>query len=206
MADHMPRRPSPKQPSARPSAAPLELGRAHAFLAAQNAFTSFLDIPCSLVTRTGSWIVVYNSGAPSVVETQSARGGRGVRAEYNKVNVEQVLTAKQPLETELHGFCDLWVPVVSGDRCDNLLVSGPLSRRPWSADDIRQSWLELTGEKPRAQSPHFLEYARSVLRTGEHDRSTRSVEAGASPPDRASRGRSSSAEESWGSQGLQPGR
>src|SRR3954466_10701391 len=113
-------RSSPLADAARPGAsrtAPLELGRAHAFLAAQNAFTSFLDIPCSLVTRTGSWIVVYNSGAPSVVETDSALGGRQARNEYNAAHVKQVLTSQQPLETELHGFSDLWVPIVSGGRC-----------------------------------------------------------------------------------------
>ncbi|HEX2677761.1 MAG TPA: AraC family transcriptional regulator, partial [Polyangiales bacterium] len=54
---------------------------------------------------------------------------------------------------------------MSGGRCDNLLVSGPVSRRPWSADDIRRSWLSLTGEKPAARSARFLDYARSVLRT-----------------------------------------
>jgi AraC-like DNA-binding protein len=165
----MKRRPSRQQTSATrrpdPDAAPLELGRAHAFLAAQNAFTSFLDIPCSLVTRTGSWIVVYNSGGPSVVEAQSALGGRKTRSAYNRQHVEQVLASHQPLETRLHGFSDLWVPIVSGGRCDNLLVSGPISRRPWSADDIRQSWLELTGERARPQSARFLDYARAVLRT-----------------------------------------
>ena len=160
--------PRPTRPPAAiaPSAAaPLELGRAHAFLAAQNAFTSFLDIPCSLVTRTGSWIVVYNSGAPSVVETHNALGEREARAKYNAAHVRQVLTSQQPLETELHGFSDLWVPIVSGGRCDNLLVSGPFLRKPWSADEIRQNWRALTGEKPRASSPQFLSYARTVLRT-----------------------------------------
>src|SRR5438105_472330 len=108
-----PRRPAPARSApARPPAAaaprrpaaPLELGRAHAFLAAQNAFTSFLDIPCSLVTRTGSWIVVYNSGAPSVVETHNALGEREARNKYNTAHVKQVLTSQQPLETDLHGF------------------------------------------------------------------------------------------------------
>jgi AraC-like DNA-binding protein len=150
-------------PSARTS--PLELGRAHAFLAAQNAFTSFLDIPCSLVTRTGSWIVVYNSGAPSVALAQSALGKREARGTYNAEHVSRVLSSRQALETELHGFSDLWVPIVSGGRCDNLLVSGPFSRRPWSAADIRQSWQTLTGEKPRASQAGFLDYARSVLGT-----------------------------------------
>jgi AraC-like DNA-binding protein len=162
----MKRRQSRKQsPAARVAPAPLELGRAHAFLAAQNAFTSFLEIPCSLVTRTGSWIVVYNSGAPSVVEAQSALGGRKIRSDYNREHVEHVLASHEPIETQLHGFSDLWVPIVSDGRCDNLLVSGPFSRRPWTADDIRQSWLTLTGERPRAQSSGFLDYARAVLRT-----------------------------------------
>ncbi|HYP89780.1 MAG TPA: hypothetical protein VEQ59_16545, partial [Polyangiaceae bacterium] len=163
----MKRRPSRKPPpsSATAAPAPLELGRAHAFLAAQNAFTSFLDIPCSLVTRTGSWIVVYNSPGASVVEAQSALGDRASRGEYNRRNVERVLSSQQPLETELHGFTDLWVPVVSAGRCDNLLVSGPLLRKSWTADQIRQSWLELTGERPPPQSRRFLEYARTVLRT-----------------------------------------
>ena len=70
------KRPKARQTPEPQAETPLELGRAHAFLAAQNAFTSFLDIPCSLVTRTGSWIVVYNSGAPSVVEAQNALGQR----------------------------------------------------------------------------------------------------------------------------------
>ena len=116
------------------------------------------------MTRTGSWIVVYNSGAPSVVEAQSALGGRKTRNAYNRRHVEHVLAGQEALATQLHGFRDLWVPIVSAGRCDNLLVSGPFSRRPWTADDIRQSWLELTGEKPRAQSARFLEYARTVLR------------------------------------------
>jgi AraC-like DNA-binding protein len=155
---------------ARPSStqvdpAPLELGRAHAFLAAQNAFTSFLDIPCSLVTRTGSWIVVYNSGAPSVVEAHNALGQRAARGRYNAEHVEGVFGSQQPRETELHGFSDVWVPIVSGGRCDNLLVSGPFLRRPWSAADIRQSWQTLTGEKPHTASRRFLEYARRVLHT-----------------------------------------
>lgn len=146
--------------------APLELGRAHAFLAAQNAFTSFLDIPCSLVTRTGSWIVVYNNGgAPGVVEAHNSLGQTEARARYNAEHVSYVLSAQQPRETELHGFSDAWVPIVSGGRCDNLLVSGPFLRRPWSAADIRQSWQALTGEKPRATSPRFLAYARNVLGT-----------------------------------------
>lgn len=145
--------------------APLELGRAHAFLAAQNAFTSFLDIPCSLVTRTGSWIVVYNSGLPSAVEVQSSFGTRDARGQYNQRNVSHVLETHEALETELNGFHDLWVPIVSGGRCDNLLVSGPVSRRPWTADDIRRSWQALTGERPAARNARFLDYARSVLRT-----------------------------------------
>ena len=157
----------PRRP---PRSAPLELGRAHAFLAAQNAFTSFLNIPCSLVTRTGSWIVVYNSGAPSVAETQSALGRRAARGQYNAKNVARVLSSREPLETQLHGFSDLWVPIVSGDRCDNLLVSGPFSLKPWSAADIRQSWQALTGEKPRASDPRFLGYARHVLGTQLLDR------------------------------------
>ncbi|HYQ18550.1 MAG TPA: helix-turn-helix domain-containing protein [Polyangiaceae bacterium] len=161
----MKRRPSRKPVATPAPPAPLELGRAHAFLAAQNAFTSFLDIPCSLVTRTGSWIVVYNSPGSSVVEAQSALGGRAARGVYNQRHVEQVLSSQQPLETELHGFTDLWVPIVSGGRCDNLLVSGPLLRQSWTADDIRRSWLELTGERPPPQSRQFLEYARTVLRT-----------------------------------------
>lgn len=144
---------------------PLELGRAHAFLAAQNAFTSFLDIPCSLVTRTGSWIVVYNSGAPSVVEAQNALGQREARGDYNRRHVDHVLGTQQAIETEQHGFCDLWVPIASGGRCDNLLVSGPFLRRPWSADDIRRNWQGLTGEKPSERDPRFLDYARTVLRT-----------------------------------------
>jgi AraC-like DNA-binding protein len=164
MAAHMKRRPSRQAPAPRPDAAPLELGRAHAFLAAQNAFTSFLEIPCSLVTRTGSWIVVYNSGGPSVVEAQSALGGRKTRSEYNREHVDGVLASQRPLETRLHGFSDLWVPIVSAGRCDNLLVSGPFSRRPWTADDIRHSWQELTGERPGPGSARFLEYARAVLR------------------------------------------
>ena len=159
------RKPSVASSASSKTEAPLELGRAHAFLAAQNAFTSFLEIPCSLVTRTGSWIVVYNSGGPSLVEAQSALGGRAARSEYNRQHVEQVLASQQPLETELHGFSDLWVPIVSAGRCDNLLVSGPLLRKSWSADDIRRSWLELTGERPPTQSPRFLDYARTVLRT-----------------------------------------
>ena len=93
--------------------APLELGRAHAFLAAQNAFTSFLEIPCSLVTRSGSWIVVYNSGQPSVVEAQGALGKRAARGKYNARNVARVLRTQRLLETELNGFSDLWVPIVS---------------------------------------------------------------------------------------------
>src|SRR4051812_29198242 len=144
---------------------PLELGRAHAFLAAQNAFTSFLDVPCSLVTRTGSWIVVYNSRAPSVVEAHNALGQREARGEYNAANVGHVLTTQQPLETSLHGFSDLWVPIVREGRCDNLLVSGPFSRQPWSAAEIRRNWQVLTGEKPRASSPGLLAYARRVLHT-----------------------------------------
>ncbi len=145
--------------------APLELGRAHAFLAAQNAFTSFLDVPCSLVTRTGSWIVVYNSGAPSAVEAQSSLSPRQSRTDYNQRNVQHVLSTHEALETELNGFHDLWVPIVARGRCDNLLVSGPFSRRPWSADDIRRSWRALTGENPVTRSARFLDYARSVLRT-----------------------------------------
>jgi AraC-like DNA-binding protein len=134
-------------------------------MAAQNAFTSFLEIPCSLVTRSGSWIVVYNSGGPSVVEAQSALGGRAARAAYNRQHVERVLATQQPLETELHGFCDLWVPIVSGGRCDNLLVSGPFLRWSWSAAEIRESFFAITGERPPAHNPRFLDYARSVLRT-----------------------------------------
>ena len=159
-------RPAPARPaSASDAGPPFELGRAHAFLAAQNAFTSFLDIPCSLVTRTGSWIVVYNSGAPSVVEAHNALGQRDARGRYNDQQVNGVLSAREMRETELQGFSDLWVPIVSGGRCDNLLVSGPFLRRPWSAADIRQNWQSLTGEKPRANSPQFLDYARTVLRT-----------------------------------------
>jgi len=153
------------QPRPEPKAdTPLELARAHAFLAAQNAFTSFLDIPCSLVTRTGSWIVVYNSGTPSVVEAQNALGQREARGDYNRKHVDHVLGTQQAIETEQHGFCDLWVPIVSGGRCDNLLVSGPFLRRPWSADDIRRNWQGLTGEKPSERDPRFLDYARTVLR------------------------------------------
>jgi AraC-like DNA-binding protein len=148
-----------------PPDAPLELGRAHAFLAAQNAFTSFLEIPCSLVTRSGSWIVVYNTGGPSVVEAQSALGKREARGKYNAKNVAKVLRTRQLLETQLHGFSDLWVPIVSQGRCDNLLVSGPFSRQPWSAAEIRDSWQALTGERPRGTDPHFLDYARRVLGT-----------------------------------------
>jgi AraC-like DNA-binding protein len=156
-----------KRPPARASTerAPLELGRAHAFLAAQNAFTSFLDVPCSLVTRTGSWIVVYKSGAPSVAEAQISLGTREARAKYNQRNVGRVLDRHETLETEIHGFHDLWVPIVTDGRCDNLLVSGPFARGPWSADDIRRSWQALTGEKPVTRSARFLDYARSVLRT-----------------------------------------
>ena len=154
-----------RKASTRPGDAPFELSRAHAFLAAQNAFTSFLDIPCSLVTRTGSWIVVYNSGAPSVVEAHNALGQRDARGRYNDKQVNGVLSSRDLRETELHGFSDLWVPIVSGGRCDNLLVSGPFLRRPWDADAIRQNWHTLTGEKPRASSPRFLDYARTVLRT-----------------------------------------
>lgn len=157
--------PAPPARAASPGPPPLELGRAHAFLAAQNAFTSFLQIPCSLVTRSGSWIVVYNAEAPSVVEAQAALGGRAARAEYNRVHVERVLGEKAPLEGELLGFSDLWVPIVSGGRCDNLLVSGPFLRWPWSADEIRQSFASLTGERPQAHDPRFLDYARAVLRT-----------------------------------------
>ena len=160
-------RPAPASTSPRkasPADAPFELRRAHAFLAAQNAFTSFLDIPCSLVTRTGSWIVVYNSGAPSVVEAHNSLGQREARGKYNDQHVSRVLSSQAMLETELHGFSDLWVPIVSGGRCDNLLVSGPFLRRPWSAEDIRKNWQALTGEKPRATSPRFLDYARTVLR------------------------------------------
>lgn len=156
----------PERSSTRPPPPPpLELGRAHAFLAAQNAFTSFLDVPCSLVTRTGSWIVVYNSGAPSAVEAQSSLGPGMSRNDYNQRNVSHVLETHQTLETELNGFHDLWVPIVANDRCDNLLVSGPFSRRPWSADDIRRSWRALTGENATTRSARFLDYARSVLRT-----------------------------------------
>jgi AraC-like DNA-binding protein len=160
------KRPSARAPEPQSAAPPpLELGRAHAFLAAQNAFTSFLEVPCSLVTRTGSWIVVYNSGAPSAVEAQSSLGPRQSRSDYNQRNVSHVLETQQALETELNGFHDLWVPIVAGGRCDNLLVSGPISRRPWTADDIRRSWRQLTGENPVTHSARFLDYARSVLRT-----------------------------------------
>ena len=100
-------RPSPAKPSAppavTPSPAPLELGRAHAFLAAQNAFTTFLDIPCSLVTRTGSWIVVHKSSGPSVVEAQNALGQRDAREAYNSAHVARVFSSQQPVESELHG-------------------------------------------------------------------------------------------------------
>ena len=143
--------PQMKRPPRPPG--PRELGRAHAFLAAQNAFTSFLDVPCSLVTRTGSWIVVYNSGAPSVVEAHNALGQREARGKYNALHVGRVLATQQPLETSLHGFSDLWVPIVRDGRCDNLLVSGPFSRQPWGAAEIRHNWQTLTGEKPRAFSP-----------------------------------------------------
>jgi AraC-like DNA-binding protein len=124
-----------------------------------------LDVPCSLVTRTGSWIVVYNSGVPSAVEVQSSLDPRNSRSDYNQRNVGHVLTTHESLETELNGFHDLWVPIVTGGRCDNLLVSGPFSRRPWSADDIRRSFRALAGEAPAARSARFLDYARSVLRT-----------------------------------------
>jgi len=165
-----PRRASP--PPAGPSApalarsqrAPTELGRAHAFLAAQNAFVTFLDIPCSLVTRTGSWIVVHKSSAPSIVEAQNALGQQDARQAYNAAHVTRVFASQQPVVSELHGFCDLWVPIVSGQRCDNLLVTGPFLRQRWSAADIRQNWQRLTGEKPRAESTRFLDYARTVLR------------------------------------------
>jgi len=158
-------RPTPSPPPPAVSApAPLELGRAHAFLAAQNAFTSFLDIPCSLVTRTGSWIVVHKTGAPSVVEAHDALGQREARQAYNAEHVPRVFDTQELVESELHGFCDLWVPIVSAGRCDNLLVSGPFLRRPWSADDIRKNWQQLTGEKPRVESARFLDYARTVLR------------------------------------------
>ncbi len=148
-----------------PDEAPLELTRAHAFLAAQNAFTSFLDIPCSLVTRTGSWIVVYSSATPSVVGAHDMLGQRAARNRYNDEHVQRVLEQQELLQSELHGFSDLWVPVVSAGRCDNLLVSGPFLRRRWSADDLRRSWLSLTREKPRGTEPRLLHYARTVLRT-----------------------------------------
>lgn len=157
--------PRARRAPAQPAPPPLQLGRAHAFLAAQNAFTSFLEIPCSLVTRSGSWIVVYNSGSPSVVEAQSALGRREARGKYNAKNVAHVLKHHTRLETELHGFSDLWVPVVSQGRCDNLLVTGPFSRKPWSAAEIRSSWQALTGERPRDSDPRFLDYARRVLGT-----------------------------------------
>jgi AraC-like DNA-binding protein len=158
-------RPTPSPPPPAVSApAPLELGRAHAFLAAQNAFTSFLDIPCSLVTRTGSWIVVHKTAAPSVVEAHDALGQRDARQAYNAEHVPRVFDTQELVESELHGFCDLWVPIVSAGRCDNLLVSGPFLRRPWSADDIRKNWQQLTGEKPRVETARFLDYARTVLR------------------------------------------
>jgi AraC-like DNA-binding protein len=158
-------RPTPSPPPHAVSApAPLELGRAHAFLAAQNAFTSFLDIPCSLVTRTGSWIVVHKTAAPSVVEAHDALGQRDARQAYNAEHVPRVFDTQELVESELHGFCDLWVPIVSAGRCDNLLVSGPFLRRPWSADDIRKNWQQLTGEKPRVETARFLDYARTVLR------------------------------------------
>ncbi|MES1186661.1 MAG: helix-turn-helix domain-containing protein [Myxococcales bacterium] len=160
-----PARPTPSPPPPAVSVpAPLELGRAHAFLAAQNAFTSFLDIPCSLVTRTGSWIVVHKTGAPSVVEAHDALGQREARQAYNAEHVPRVFDTQELVESELHGFCDLWVPIVSAGRCDNLLVSGPFLRRPWSADDIRKNWQQLTGEKPRVETTRFLDYARTVLR------------------------------------------
>jgi AraC-like DNA-binding protein len=134
-------------------------------LAAQNAFTSFIDIPCSLVTRSGSWIVVYASQAPSWALTHVALGGRKARTSYNALNVEQVLETREPRQTELNGFSDLWVPIESQGRCDNLLVTGPFLRRRWSAAEIRESYQELTGQRPEPGSASLLRYARTVLAT-----------------------------------------
>ena len=56
------------------------------------------------------------------------------------------------------------MPIVSGDRCDNLLVSGPFLRRRWSADDLRQSWFSLTGEKPRSTDAKGFAHTPWVFR------------------------------------------
>lgn len=148
-----------------PREASTPLARAHAFMAAQNVFTSFIDVDCSLVTRSGSWIVVYNSGASSVADVQNALGHRAQRTRYNLRNVKRVFSTKRSIETELNGFSDLWVPLLSGRRCDNLLASGPFLHQPLTAEEIRTNWTSLTGEKPRPSDPRFIGYVRTVLRT-----------------------------------------
>ena len=100
-----------------------------------------------------------------MVEAHDALGQRQARTRYNDEHVTRVLSSQQPVETELHGFSDLWVPIVIDGRCDNLLVSGPFLRQPWSAAEIRRSWQSLTGEKPGVANPRFLQYARTVLHT-----------------------------------------
>lgn len=136
--------------------------------ALQNFFTSFVDLPVSLVwDRQGErrWSsLVQSQQSPNLVQFEASLGQAESRRKHHRAPLAKLKRTGQAVVAEHAGAFDAYVPLVERGKVVAALVSGPFFTEVPSATDLQANFKALAGVRPKASSA-LLEYARVALAT-----------------------------------------
>lgn len=135
----------------------------------QNFFTSFVNLPVSLVTRKGDeetwWALVPSNQSPNLVHFEGYLGRLDARQRYHLPMLAKARRTGQPVVGDFAGAHDLFVPLLHRGKVEAVLVSGPFFKSVPSAQDLSANFKGLTGLRPEGGSPLLIEYARIAVET-----------------------------------------
>lgn len=61
------------------------------------------------------------------------------------------------------GCVDFFSPVLRDGACEGFIISGPFREKPWTADELRSRWKEISGAEGDDLSPDFIRYVTTAL-------------------------------------------
>src|SRR5258708_14965149 len=155
------------EPRPRFKSLPEWLARGYTFPGLYNILSQLVRIPCAIAPLLpGShWAVLYNQPDPwTIGDVENAFGKITARQKYNLKNWEAAKRTKRAHLSDLWGFSDLTIPVLSRGSVGALLCSGPFLRKPPTAAGLERAFHALSGRPPRRLDPMFASFVQIALR------------------------------------------
>jgi AraC-like DNA-binding protein len=115
------------------------------------------------VWKAGSWRAIHTE--ETFASLGVADGSARLRHLYNQRCLAQVQKTRRPLQAELFGFRDFFVPVVQSRKVIAVIVAGPTLATAPTRASITESWHALTRSPGRLSDPDFSRFVTIALST-----------------------------------------